>query len=95
MLPTLADPARRAVLLTDEPIVAVCLLNRAPVARAARVQDVVQLHEAIGAISPNCLVIDPLLCSAPMWHQLLAIYREESSLAGPPRELIGAGPIGG
>ncbi len=95
ILRSLTGPSRRAVLLTDEPLLAVCLVNRAPVARAARVQDVVQLQEAINAISLNCLVIDPLLCSSAMWHQLLTIYRDGSSEASLPRELIAAEATGG
>jgi hypothetical protein len=55
----------------------------------------VQLQEAIAAISLNCLVLDPRTCSAPMWHQLLAAYRDESSPKSPPRELIAAEPTGG
>lgn len=95
ILPALAEPQRRAVLLTDEPLLAVCRLNRAPVARAARVQDVVQLQEAVAAISLNCLVLDPRMCSAPMWHQLLAAYRDDSGSKNPPRELIPTEPTGG
>ncbi len=95
VLATLAEPQGRAVLLTDEPLLAACGLNRAPVVRAAHVQDVAQLQAALAAICLNCLVLDPRTCAPPMWHQLLATYRDASSHTPPPRELSAARPIGG
>ena len=55
-----SDAARRiAVLLTDDPLAAVCLANRCPAARAAWVRDAAELREAMTAIGVNVLVVHP------------------------------------
>ena len=73
---SIVDDARRiGVLLTDEPLAAVCLANRSATARAAWVRDVAELREAIAAIAVNLLVVHPRTITRETWPELLATFR--------------------
>ncbi|NLX55112.1 MAG: hypothetical protein GXY58_08365 [Planctomycetaceae bacterium] len=86
-----ADANRLGVLLTDDPLPAVCLANRLPAARAAWVRSVAELREAIAAIGLNFLVVDPTELAPRTWHELLAIYRQGLPRRCPPRLIAAPG----
>jgi hypothetical protein len=69
------DARRIGVLLTDEPLAAVCLANRCVTARAAWVRDVAELREAMSAIAVNFLVVHPSTITRETWPELLATFR--------------------
>jgi hypothetical protein len=84
-----ADANRLGVLLTDDPLPAVCLANRFPAARAAWVRNVSELREAIAAVGLNFLVVHPAQLAPETWDELLSTYRQGLPRRCPPR-LIGA-----
>lgn len=86
-----ADANRLGVLVTDEPLPAVCLANRFPAARAAWVQTVPQTRDAMQAIGLNLLVVHPAQCEPATWNQLLAAYRQGLPRRSPPRLLAAPG----
>ncbi|MHB8971053.1 MAG: hypothetical protein ACYC3X_23620 [Pirellulaceae bacterium] len=79
------DSRRIGVLLTDEPLAAVCLANRCATARAAWVRDVAELREAIAAIAVNLLVVHPRTMTRETWPELLATFRLDLPRRCPSR----------
>ncbi len=90
-----ADANRLGVLVTDQPLPAVCLANRAPAARAAWVENVSQLRDAVAAIGLNVLVVHPVLCTPETWNALLTEYRQGLPRRCPPGLLAAPGSCGG
>ena len=86
-----ADANRLGVLLTDDPLPAVCLANRFPAARAAWVRNVAELREAIAAVGLNFLVVHPAQLAAETWDELLATYRQGLPRRCPPRLIAAPG----
>jgi hypothetical protein len=87
----LADANRLGVLVTDDPLSAVCLANRAAAARAAWVRDTAQVREAIAAIGLNLLVVHPAQCGPEIWNDMLAAYRQGLPRRAPSRLIAAPG----
>jgi hypothetical protein len=86
-----SDARRIAVLLTDDPLAAVCLANRCPAARAAWVRDAAELREAMTAIGVNVLVVHPGTITRATWSELLTVFRQDLPRRSPSRLSNGSG----
>jgi hypothetical protein len=86
-----ADANRLGVLLTDDPLPAICLANRFPAARAAWVRSAAELRDAIAAIGLNFLVVDPAQLAPETWNQLLDTYRQGLPRRCPSRLIAAPG----
>ncbi|MHB8863721.1 MAG: hypothetical protein ACYC6N_15060, partial [Pirellulaceae bacterium] len=73
----LEDVRRVGVVLTDDPLVAVCLANRLPTIRAAWVRNVAELKEAIATIGANLLIVHPGLLTQAIWSEMLSLFRQD------------------
>jgi ribose 5-phosphate isomerase RpiB len=80
----LADPAAACILVTDQPLAAVCLANRRPRIRAAAGISGQEAATAIESIGANLLVVDPRQVSAVQWRQIVTHFGHGLPRACPP-----------
>jgi len=66
------DPHRVVVLLTDQPLAAVCLANRNPNIRAATGTTSADAKAAVTAIGANVWVTDPRHLTSAQWQNIVA-----------------------
>lgn len=87
----MAGPSRVAVVLTDRPSLALCLVNHPPAIRAAWGVDLGGVADAVKWIAPNLLVLEPPRHGlAAMASMIRALVRQAGSpcpaaLEKPPR----------
>ena len=79
-----ADTKKIALLLTDDPLSAICLANRFPSVRAARVQNSEEVAASVSAICANVIVVDPRQ-PASDWPEMLAAFRRGLPRHCPPQ----------
>ncbi len=72
-----ADPARAAIWLTDQPLAAVCLANRVTAIRAAAGTTGGAAKQAVDAIGANLLVVDPRQVSWIEWKNIVQQFQTE------------------
>ncbi len=75
-----AGPSRVAVVLTDRPSLALCLVNRPPAVRAAWGVDLGGVTDAVKWIAPNLLILEPPRHGlAAMASMIRALVRQAGS----------------
>ncbi len=82
---TVRGSERVAVLMTDEPLAAACLLNRDSAVRAVYARSVDELRQAIAAIGVNVLVIDPRDMTVNQWQVAVKVFRSGLPRVCPSR----------
>ncbi len=83
-------PQQVAVVLTDEPLLTTCLLNRHWLVRAAQVRSVEEVKQAIAVIAANVLVVDPRGITVNQWQLMIQLLRKDLPRGCPPTLLAGS-----
>ncbi len=74
LITQLSHPEASAIWLSDQPLLAACLANRAPQIRAAVAGDVSQVQQARVSIGANLLIVDPQQVTVFQWKQIVAEF---------------------
>ena len=80
----IADPRRAAILLTDQPLAALCLANRCAAVRAVAGCDPNAVRQAIDAVGANVLVVDPNQVAPAEWQHINQTFARNLPRTCPP-----------